>query len=400
MSADKICWHRPEELIPAMAGKQREWGRLGQTPQGRVLGGLLGMTGQLLGKKPNLIVDVGCGVCPLLDIVDAERYVGVDLPANVGEIRKVVGPGVKLMAADAMSDDLSSLSGAEVVVMSAFLDVMERPLVCLRRVLAAARGHVILHRQLIHDGPTSAKLEYSYLGQDTSFKSVLNRREFYDVVQECGYGVAAEVLSFGTGSGEDSRSFVLVRGGKGPVSYFPRTWGAPENAGDARTESLKRIAPDLFCCESALYVGADRIRFDYGEDFISSKCRLTVLEAWRENIEALTGRPGISSLVHGDVSEMSFPDKSFDAVFWWHGPEHVEAGKLVDTIRRMESAARKMVVLGCPRGAYPQGAYGGNPFEEHKTHLGESFFSEMGYAVECLGDRDQIGSNITAVKRP
>jgi hypothetical protein len=381
-----------------MADRRKVWGNLLSHPQGKVLKGLLDAAEQLAGKKPELVADVGCGACPLLDLVDASRYVGIDLSSNVEGIRKEV-PGVRIVGADMMTDSPAELAKADVVVMSAFIDVMDKPLEVLERTLTQSQGLVVLHRQVVYDGPTTAKLSNSYMGQDTSFNSLINRKELYALFKRCGYGILSEVSAFA--NGDDWRSFMLVRPKSNRVSYAPRTWDKPENAGPARTESLKRLVPRLFECRTAFYVGASCVRFDYGEDFIKSGCRLTVLEAWKSNVECLKKIPGII-VVQGDVAKVTcaaFPDKSFEAVMWWHGPEHLAMGNLISTIRRLEKMSSGLVVLGYPWGTYLQGDLGGNPFEEHRSYLGEHLFSELGYTVECLGERDTIGSNVAAVKQ-
>jgi hypothetical protein len=392
--SNNTCWYRPN-IIPTMAERRKAWGNLLNHPQGKVLKGLLDAAEQFSGKKPDLVADVGCGVCPLLDLVDANHYVGIDLIANVEDIRKEV-PGVKIVGADMMTDNPAELAKADVVVMSAFIDTMDKPLEVLERTLTQSQGLVILHRQVVHDGPTTAKLSNSYFGLDTSFSSLINRKELYALFKKCGYGILSEVSAFA--NGDNWRSFMLVRPKSSRVSYAPRTWDKPENAGPARTESLKRLVPRLFEYRTALYVGASCVRFDYGEDFIKSGCHLTVLEAWKSNVECLKKISGIT-VVQGDVASATFPDKSFEVVMWWHGPEHVAMGDLVSTIRRLEKMSSGLVVLGCPWGINPQGDLGGNPFEEHRSYLGEHLFSELGYTVECLGEPDTYGSNIAAVKQ-
>jgi hypothetical protein len=56
------------------------------------------------------------------------------------------------------------------------------------------------------------------------------------------------------------------------------------------------------------------------------------------------------------------------------------------------------VILGCPWGEYVQGAYGGNPYEEHVATLQPEDFEALGYEVTTLGTQNDPASNIVAIK--
>ena len=65
---------------------------------------------------------------------------------------------------------------------------------------------------------------------------------------------------------------------KREIKYIPRSWAHYNNAGDARTQSLARMVPDLYTYQTVLYIGARPDRFDYGIDFIKNNYQVTVLE--------------------------------------------------------------------------------------------------------------------------
>jgi hypothetical protein len=88
----------------------------------------------------------------------------------------------------------------------------------------------------------------------------------------------------------------------------------------------------------------------------------------------------------------------YQAVVWWHGPEHVKREELAATLARLEAMA-DIVILGCPWGVYPQGDYGGNPHEVHLATLLPEDFETLGYEVTTLGKRDDPASNLIAWKR-
>lgn len=171
-----------------------------------------------------------------------------------------------------------------------------------------------------------------------------------------------------------------------------------------RTESLKRLAPDLFTDKhkTVLYIGARNGGFEYGRDFRFAGIKISILEAFEKNVNFLKEIPWLIEVIHGDVRTIKLENK-YDIIFWWHGPEHVLAQDLPPTVAKLESACNHIVVMGCPWGKYEQSSnpYGSyiNPYEVHVSHFDYSIFEIMGYTVECLGTKDVPGSNITAIKR-
>lgn len=166
-----------------------------------------------------------------------------------------------------------------------------------------------------------------------------------------------------------------------------------------RTASLQRLCPDLYDYENILYIGARSNRFDYGLEFRAAGYNIDVLEVFPENVRHLKTIPWINNVIEGDVREISFWNDYYDVVFWWHGPEHIHSNELIPTLNKLEIYARKLIVLGCPWGTYVQGAIHNNPWEEHVGAYSWEHFEPLGYEVECLGQKDVPGSNVTAVKR-
>ena len=163
-----------------------------------------------------------------------------------------------------------------------------------------------------------------------------------------------------------------------------------------RTESLNRLVPDLYKYNSVLYIGARPDRFDYLDDFIRLQYQVTVIEPFYENYKWLRTVPGIEEVIRMEVQELVFWEDTYDVVFWWHGPEHVEEDELPSIMRELEKTANKIVVMGCPWGKVPQGAIYHNPYEKHRWYVTPEHFD--GYDVECLGMVNKLGSNITAAK--
>jgi hypothetical protein len=165
-----------------------------------------------------------------------------------------------------------------------------------------------------------------------------------------------------------------------------------------RKASLDRLAPDLWTCADVLYVGARTDRIDFGEELRAANLRISILEVFGPNVDYLRKLDWLEAVYHGDVRSFPVP-RRYDAVFWWHGPEHISEKDLPGALARLEERARRMVVLGCPWGKHGQGKLHDNPHERHVSHYDYPLFEELGYRVECLGQKGSVGSNLTAVKR-
>ena len=158
-----------------------------------------------------------------------------------------------------------------------------------------------------------------------------------------------------------------------------------------RTASLMRLIPGLFDMD-CLYVGARVDRMDYYKDF---KKQPTIIEAWEPNVHHLNGLD--YNVLLGDIVTFEFLSfEKYEVVMWWHGPEHIKHEELQPTLEKIEKVATKAVVLGCPWRGVEQGEIHNNPYEKHLSFLDYEDFES--YQVECLGNIDDKGSNITAVK--
>lgn len=162
---------------------------------------------------------------------------------------------------------------------------------------------------------------------------------------------------------------------------------------ELRDVQLDRMCPELWGCRKVAYIGAKRGRIHYYTNFVRPPL---IVEAYEPNVIDLLA-DGYPFVAHADVRTW-VPTATFDAVFWWHGPEHIAKHEVSDVLELVESYADKLVVLGCPWGDYPQDAVGGNPYERHLTHFQPEFFADRGYDVDAVGPEGR-GSNICAVKR-
>lgn len=151
---------------------------------------------------------------------------------------------------------------------------------------------------------------------------------------------------------------------------------------------------------SLLYVGARADAHSWLDELIEAGHQITILEVWPENAYNLNPSK-LFSIVVNDVRNIdhAIPEQpSYDYIFWWHGPEHLELPEIEPTLQKLESKCNRLIALACPYGLYPQDAAYGNPYERHLATLYPAFFQVMGYNIRADGEPDQPGSEIVAWK--
>lgn len=162
---------------------------------------------------------------------------------------------------------------------------------------------------------------------------------------------------------------------------------------------LAQKVPQLFSAPGRLlYVGARGNRTEGLVEMIEAGHEITVLEIWGPNADFCRKWVPVADVVQADVRDVDNCGLGrFKAVFWWHGPEHVNKSEVAGVLEKLEAIA-DLVVLGCPWGIYEQGPEGGNPFERHLSYLYSSDFEALGYETATLGRRDVRGSHLLAWK--
>jgi 2-polyprenyl-3-methyl-5-hydroxy-6-metoxy-1,4-benzoquinol methylase len=138
------------------------------------------------------LIDVGCGVGTLQELPYVREHftaTGVDLPDVVDKAAIPLNPNGHFIRCDIVDDepDISFLGGYDLVIMNGFIDVMQHPLHVLDRILKHCKGHVLLHRQYLTEGPTYLTMHDSYGGE--SYDSHINRRELDDVLEHNYVGI-------------------------------------------------------------------------------------------------------------------------------------------------------------------------------------------------------------------
>ena len=138
-----------------------------------------------------------------------------------------------------------------------------------------------------------------------------------------------------------------------------------------------------------LYVGARIDACNWLSELALAGNLITLLEIERAHARAFVGDSRVRGGVYtGDVRQLS---GDYDYIFWWHGPQLVDRGEIVATVRNLERHTGQIVVLSSPWGYLPGGDNRWNIYPEH--------YEELGYEFAVSGEPDEIGSEIVAWKR-
>ena len=155
---------------------------------------------------------------------------------------------------------------------------------------------------------------------------------------------------------------------------------------------------------TVLYIGAHKGRFETSKELHEAGNEITVLDIWPDALEGLKTIPRferrITHYALGDVRAITgrdLPYPAYDYVFWLHGPEHVEFADGIHAIQRLETIAKKVIVLSCPWG-YASHGFKENPNNRHVSYWLQDDFSRLGYRVACLGPKWTHGGQLIGWK--
>ena len=158
---------------------------------------------------------------------------------------------------------------------------------------------------------------------------------------------------------------------------------------------LRLRVPKLWEAKRVLNIGANRCANPgLVDELKAAGAEVHLLEAWDENVAYYRERDStkFASVTQGDVRDLPGKMGTFDAVVWWHGPEHLPPEEWPVAVRVLESIA-PLVILGCPWGTWEQGEEDGNPFEVHQSSIYPEDLTAMGYEVRAIGaGADQKGN--------
>jgi len=164
---------------------------------------------------------------------------------------------------------------------------------------------------------------------------------------------------------------------------------------------------DMAQYKTVLYVGANPRQFQlYG--FLKAT-QLYVLEIWPAYAELLRSESKypVAGIFLGDIrNAATMPELEavapFDALIWWHGPEHVserDARLLLEPASTLHWLYSKLLLIGAPFGHYRQGPVDGNPHQTHQWNPTVHWFEALGFQVDSVGAAGVPRSGIVAWMR-
>lgn len=116
--------------------------------------------------------------------------------------------------------------------------------------------------------------------------------------------------------------------------------------------------------------------------------QLTGVDLYRTYLEEAKDLGVYQKLVCQDIRKMKFPSMSFDGVVSSQVIEHLEKTEALKLIKKMESIARKSVVIGTTNGFFPFDPYlreDRNPLQSHKSGWQIKELESLGYKVYGQG---------------
>lgn len=190
---DTTCWHT-SEVINEM---NRFYDSYKHDP---VIGEHFNTFMQLLNltnSPGSNLLDLGCGTALLSEYCKDHKYTGVDLTHIISGCARRNYPEHVFLQCDIEKDDLQWCNKYNVIVLNGVIDIMERPLFMLKKILRHARQYVIIHRQEITEaGETRAIQKGSYGGY--TYHSIINRADFFETLENHNFYRVKELpLKFG-----------------------------------------------------------------------------------------------------------------------------------------------------------------------------------------------------------
>lgn len=155
------------------------------------------------------LLDLGTGTALISEFCTEHKFFGADLPHILAGCAMRNYPQYFYRALNIISDDLTWIEKYPILTMNAVIDVMEKPLEILDRVLKHTQEYLIIHRQEITEqGETRVTKNPSY--NSFTYHSIINRADFIDVIENNHFSIIKELpLEFG--NWENGGSSFLLR---------------------------------------------------------------------------------------------------------------------------------------------------------------------------------------------
>lgn len=198
------CWHTPEVITEMNRFYDAHRNNLEVGKHFNTFTELLTLTDE----RGSELLDLGCGTAMLSDYCKEYKYTGADLPHIISGCAMRNYGKFFFKGCDLVNDDLSWIHKYPVISLNAVIDVMEKPLAMLDKVLNYSAKYVIIHRQEITEaGETRAILKPSYNGQ--TWHSIISRVDFNKVLEDHNFDIVRELPLYFTDWENNGSSFLL-----------------------------------------------------------------------------------------------------------------------------------------------------------------------------------------------
>jgi len=192
MSINKdTCWYDskrvPEQMLLGARGVL--WPVLEKSDHFPVLNNLM----SFVPSDVFTLLDIGCGAAEISRIYPNYYYTGADLTHIVKEVAMKMHPQNSYVPFDIYENDCLFIKDYDLVVMNAFIDVLEKPVIGLTKVLTNAPKYVLMHRQTFNDEKETHLYKYPSYGGVDSYQSVINRKEFLDLQSKTEFEIVQEL---------------------------------------------------------------------------------------------------------------------------------------------------------------------------------------------------------------
>ena len=181
------CWYNdtcPEQMIKGAKGIL--WPVLEKSDHFPVLDLLM----QNIDDSCLTMLDIGCGAAELSRIYSNYFYVGADLKNIILDVSMKMHPEKRYISFDIYKDDCKFVADYDIVVMNAFIDILEYPIFGLEAILKHAKKYIILHRQEIDNNLTRVIKNSSYGG--TTYHSIINKKDFNDLLDKYNFDIISQ----------------------------------------------------------------------------------------------------------------------------------------------------------------------------------------------------------------
>lgn len=181
---ESTCWYKKDLYKTANT-------KMGANMNSSILGQVLKNLFEIIPKEEQLVLDIGCGNAKVSTIISNRKYTGLDLSYNIETMCETSYSNLNFIKCNIIKDNISFISKYNIILLNAFIDVMNQPIFILDKILNYCTKYIIIHRQEIVDTETQITTNASYNGY--THHSELNRNDFNNILKKNNIIIVKEV---------------------------------------------------------------------------------------------------------------------------------------------------------------------------------------------------------------